>query len=155
VDFLKINIISIAKKERSIYDPLYKEMSKMISRFAKIEDIELFPKEVAKAHTISPKASQSSYTKVLSPYVYKNYSIALHPDGKKLDSVEFSKLLSDRMSVNFFIGGAYGFDDAFVNSCDVSISLSALTMSHKIAKSVLLEQIYRGFTLLNGHPYHK
>jgi len=152
---LKINIISIAKKERSIYDPLYKEMSKMISRFAKIEDIELFPKEVAKAHTISAKASQISYRKVLSPYVYKNYSIVLHPDGKKLDSVEFSKLLSDRMSVNFFIGGAYGFDDEFVNSCDVSISLSALTMSHKIAKSVLLEQIYRGFTLLNGHPYHK
>lgn len=152
---MKINIISIAKKERSIYEPLYKEMSKMISRFAKIEDIELFPKEVAKAHTISPQASQNAYTKVLSPYVYKNYSIVLHPDGKKLDSVEFSKLLSDRMSVNFFIGGAYGFDDEFVNSCDVSISLSSLTMSHKIAKSVLLEQIYRGFTLLNGHPYHK
>lgn len=152
---MKINIISIAKKERSIYEPLYKEMSKMISRFAKIEDIELFPKEVAKAHTISPQASQNAYTKVLSPYVYKNYSIVLHPDGKKLDSVEFSKLLSDRMSVNFFIGGAYGFDDEFINSCDVSISLSSLTMSHKIAKSVLLEQIYRGFTLLNGHPYHK
>jgi 23S rRNA (pseudouridine1915-N3)-methyltransferase len=152
---LKINIISIAKKERSIYDPLYKEMTKMITRFAQIEDIELFPKEVAKAHTISPEASQMSYTKVLSPYVYKNYSIVLHPDGKKLDSVEFSKLLSDRMSVNFFIGGAYGFDDEFVNSCDISISLSSLTMSHKIAKSVLLEQIYRGFTLLNGHPYHK
>lgn len=152
---MKINIISIAKKERSIYEPLYKEMSKMISRFAKIEDIELFPKEVAKAHTISPQASQNAYTKVLSPYVYKNYSIVLHPNGKKLDSVEFSKLLSDRMSVNFFIGGAYGFDDEFINSCDVSISLSSLTMSHKIAKSVLLEQIYRGFTLLNGHPYHK
>ncbi|MEA3522192.1 MAG: 23S rRNA (pseudouridine(1915)-N(3))-methyltransferase RlmH, partial [Campylobacterota bacterium] len=155
VDFLKVSIISIAKKERSIYDPLYKDLTKMMTRFAKIEDIELFPKEVAKAHTVSAEASQASYTKVLTPYMYKNYSVALHPDGKKVDSVEFSKLLSDKMSVNFFIGGAYGFEERFVKACDISISLSSLTMSHRIAKSVLLEQIYRGFTLLNGHPYHK
>ena len=152
---MKINIISIAKKERSIYDPLYKDITKMITRFAKVDDIELFPKEVAKAHTISVKASQVSYTKVLMPYVHKSYSIVLHPDGKSINSMEFSKLLSDRISVNFFIGGAYGFDDEFIEACDVSISLGSLTMSHKIAKSVLLEQIYRGFTLLNGHPYHK
>ncbi len=152
---MKINIISIAKKERSIYDPLYKDISKMISRFAKIEDIELFPKDIAKAHTISAKASQMAYSKVLTPYLHRNYSIALHPDGKRVNSLEFSKLLSDKMSVNFFIGGAYGFDDEFVKACDVNISLSSLTMSHKIAKAVLLEQIYRGFTLLNGHPYHK
>lgn len=155
MDFLKISIISIAKKERCIYDPLYKDITKMITRFAKVDDIELFPKEVAKAHTISAKASQASYTKVLVPYLHKSYSIVLHPDGKSINSMEFSKLLSDRMSVNFFIGGAYGFDDEFIEACDVSISLGSLTMSHKIAKSVLLEQIYRGFTLLSGHPYHK
>jgi len=152
---LKVNVISIAKKERSIYDPLYKDMFKMIGRFAKVEDIELFPKDVAKAHTISAAASQASYTKVLTPYMDRNYSIALHPNGKIVDSIEFSKLLSDRMSVNFFIGGAYGFEEKFVKECDISISLGALTMSHKIAKSVLLEQIYRGFAILNGHPYHK
>lgn len=98
---MKINIISIAKKERSIYDPLYKDMTKMIRRFAKVEEIELFPKEVAKAHTISPEASKMSYSNVLTPYMHRNYSIVLHPDGKKLNSLEFSKLLSDRISVNF------------------------------------------------------
>ncbi len=152
---MKVSIISIAKKERCIYDPLYKDIEKMITRFAKIEDIELFPKEVAKAHTISPKASQASYTKVLKPYLDKSYSVVLHPDGKSINSIEFSKLLSDKMSVNFFIGGAYGFDDEFIKACDVSISLGSLTMSHKIAKSVLLEQIYRGFSILYKHPYHK
>jgi 23S rRNA (pseudouridine1915-N3)-methyltransferase len=155
VDFLRVNVITIAKKERSIYDPLYKELIKMIGRFAKVEDIELFPKDVTKAHSISAEASQAAYTKILTPYMDRNYSIALHPDGKSVDSIEFSKLLSDRISINFFIGGAYGFEDRFVKACDTSISLGPLTMSHKIAKSVLLEQIYRGFTLLNGHPYHK
>ena len=152
---MNISIVSISKKERSLYDPLFQEQMKMISRFTKIEDIEIFPKEVAKAHTISPEASQSSYSKVLTPMLGKSYSIALHPTGKKLDSFAFSKLISDKISLHFFIGGAYGFEQDFVDKCDVAISLSDLTMGHKIAKTVLLEQIYRAFSLLNNHPYHK
>lgn len=152
---MKIEIISIAKKEKTIYDPLYKDLTKMISRFAKVEDREIFPKDVAKAHTISPEASQKAYTKVLDSYISKDYSITLHPDGKLVDSFEFSKLLNDKMSVKFFIGGAYGFEDAFLKKSDKVISLGKLTMSHKIAKAVLLEQIYRGFSILSNHPYHK
>ena len=152
---MKVDLISIAKKERSIYDPLYKELEKMISRFAKVDDIELFSKDVTKAHTIGADASQAAYTRVLEPYINRGYSIALHPEGKLIDSIDFSKLLSDKISVQFFIGGAYGFDDTFLNRCDKVISLGRLTMSHKIAKAVLLEQVYRGFSILNNHPYHK
>ncbi len=152
---MKIDIITIAKKERSLYDPLYKEHKKMISRFAKVEDIELFPKDVAKSHTISPEASQEAYTRVLEPYLGKGFCITLHPDGKLIDSFEFSKLLNDKMSVKFFVGGAYGFNDQFIKKSDAVISLGKLTMNHKIAKVVLLEQIYRGFSILSNHPYHK
>ncbi len=152
---MKIDIISIAKKEKTIYDPLYKELLKMSSRFAKIQDIELFPKDVSKSHTISPSASQQAYTRALEPYLNGGFCISLHPDGKLIDSFEFSKLLNDRMSVKFFIGGAYGFEDSFLKKSDAIISLGKLTMSHKIAKSVLLEQIYRGFSILSNHPYHK
>jgi len=152
---MKIDIISIAKKERTIYDPLYKDLTKMISRFAKVQDIELFPKDVAKSHTISASASQQAYSRVLEPYLKGSFCISLHPDGKIMDSFEFSKLLNDKMSLKFFIGGAYGFEDAFLKKSDAVISLSKLTMSHKIAKSVLLEQIYRGFSILSNHPYHK
>jgi 23S rRNA (pseudouridine1915-N3)-methyltransferase len=152
---VNIELISIAKKEKTIYDPLYKELSKMISRFALLKDTELFPKEVAKAHTISPAASQASYTKVLEPYTGKDYCITLHPDGKIIDSYEFSKLLNDKMSIKFFIGGAYGFEDGFIKKSNAVISLGKITMSHKIAKAVLLEQIYRGFSILSNHPYHK
>ena len=152
---MKIEIVSIAKKEKTIYDPLYKELEKMISRFAKVEDTEIFPKDVAKAHTISPEASQQAYTKVLETYIQRDFCVTLHPDGKLIDSFEFSKLLNDRMSVKFFIGGAYGFEDSFLKKSDRVISLGKLTMSHKIAKVVLLEQIYRGFSILSNHPYHK
>ena len=152
---MNIELISIAKKEKSIYDPLYKDLTKMISRFAKMKDTEIFNKDVTKAHTISPDAAQKAYTKVLEPHIGSCYSIVLHPDGKLIDSFEFSKLLNDRISVKFFIGGAYGFEDKFLKQSDTIISLGKITMSHKIAKAVLLEQIYRGFSILTNHPYHK
>ncbi len=152
---MKIDIISIARKEHSTYSSLYKELTKMISRFAKVEDIEIFNKDVTKAHTISQKASQQAYTKVLDSYIGKGYSISLHPDGEIIDSYEFSKLLNDKLAIKFFIGGAYGFEDAFLNKSDKIISLGKITMSHKIVKAVLLEQIYRGFSILSNHPYHK
>ncbi len=152
---MKVQIISIAKKEKSIYDPLYKELQKMISRFAKVEDIEIFNKDVTKAHTISPTASKQAYTKVLDSYINKDYSVVLHPDGEIIDSYAFSKLLNDKIAIKFFIGGAYGFEDTFLKKSDKVISLGKITMSHKIVKSVLLEQIYRGFSILSNHPYHK
>lgn len=152
---MNIDIVSIAKKERSTYDPLYKELIKMISRFAKVQDIELFNKDVTKAHTISPEASQQAYTKILEPHISKSFTVCLHPDGKLIDSYEFSKLLDGKIAVKFLIGGAYGFEDSVLKNSDAVISLGKVTMSHKIAKAVLLEQIYRGFSILSNHPYHK
>ena len=152
---MKIEVVSIAKKEKTLYDPLYKELTKMISRFATLQDTEIFNKDITKAHTISPENSQKAYTKVLEPHLSACFSITLHPDGKLIDSFEFSKLLNDKMSIKFFIGGAYGFEDDFLKKSNTVISLGNLTMSHKIAKVVLLEQIYRGFSILTNHPYHK
>lgn len=152
---MNVDVVSIAKKERSLYDPLNKELIKMSSRFAKINDIELFNKDVTKAHTLSPEAAQKAYTKLLEPHLTGAYTVALHPDGKIISSTAFSKLLEDKMSVKFFIGGAYGFEEQFLKQCDKVISLGNITMSHKIAKVVLLEQIYRGFSILSNHPYHK
>ena len=152
---MNIEIVSIAKREKTLYDPLYKDLTKMISRFATLKDTEIYSKDVTKAHIISPKAAQKAYTKALEAYIGKDFCITLHPDGKLIDSFEFSKLLNDKMSVKFFIGGAYGFEEEFLNQSNAVISLGKITMSHKIAKAVLLEQIYRGFSILSNHPYHK
>ncbi|UCM99294.1 23S rRNA (pseudouridine(1915)-N(3))-methyltransferase RlmH [Sulfurimonas sp. SWIR-19] len=152
---MNIEIVSIAKREKTLYDPLYKELTKMISRFATVKDTEIFSKDVTKAHTISPEVAQKAYTKALEAYIGKDFCITLHPDGKPVDSFEFSKLLNDKMSVKFFIGGAYGFEKDFLDQSNAVISLGKITMSHKIAKVVLLEQIYRGFAILSNHPYHK
>ena len=127
----------------------------MSSKYAKVEVHSLFNKQISKAQTIGEKESQQSYNDVYIPKLTSGYNIALDVLGKKVDSFKFSKLLEDKVTINFFIGGAYGFDREFLNRCDVSISLSDLTLAHKIANIVLCEQIFRSLCILNNHPYHK
>ncbi len=64
-------------------------------------------------------------------------------------------MLEGKITINFFIGGAFGFEKDFLNQCDKVISISDMTMAHKIANIVLLEQVFRGLCILNNHPYHK
>ena len=127
----------------------------MSSKYAKIEVHSLFNKQVSKAQTIGCKEAQDSYNDLFIPKLNSGYNIALDVLGKKVDSYEFSTLLEGKTTINFFIGGAYGFDREFLKKCDKIISLSELTMAHKIANIVLCEQLFRSLCILNNHPYHK
>ena len=79
--------------------------------------------------------------------------IVLDEHGRQPDSIEFSKILLER-NLTFCIGPSEGFSDGFLKG-KKTISLSRLTFMHQLALVVLLEQIYRGFTILNNEPYHK
>jgi 23S rRNA (pseudouridine1915-N3)-methyltransferase len=151
---MKINIYQIAKNDKDDFEPIVKNFIKMATKYAKIEIHNLFNKQISKAQTISQKEAQETYTEVFLPKL-KGYNIALDVLGKKVDSFEFSKLLQNHITINFFIGGAYGFEKEFLKKCDKIISLSELTFAHKIANIILLEQIFRGLTISNNHPYHK
>jgi len=153
---MKINIYIIDKKSKEkLYTPLIEHYKKISKPFAKVEVFEIFTKDIAKAHEISTEASQKSYTLALSKYLSGGFNIALDPSSREVDSYGFSDLLKDRGVVNLFIGGAFGFEREFLALCNNSISLGKITMSHKLAKVVLMEQIFRGLTILNNHPYHK
>ncbi len=151
---IKINIYQIAKNDKDEFEPLLKNFIKMSSKYAKVEIHNLFTKQIGKAQTIGEKEAQKSYTDVFLPKL-NGYNIALDVLGKKVDSFAFSKLLEDNITINFFIGGAFGFERSFLQKCNKIISLSELTMAHKIANIVLLEQIFRGLCIVNNHPYHK
>ncbi len=153
---MKINIYIIDKKSKDkLYAPLIEHYIKIAKPFATVEVFELFTTEITKAHEISTEASQKAYTLALEKYLNTGYNIALNPDSKEVDSFVFSNLLKDKGVVNFFIGGAFGFERDFLEKCDTAISLGKITMSHKLAKVVLMEQVFRGLTILNNHPYHK
>ncbi|QKE27918.1 SPOUT methyltransferase [Arcobacter acticola] len=150
----KINIYSIIKPSKDEFDVLIKEFIKMSSKYAKVEVFYIFNKNIAKAQTIGEKESQQAYSDTYEPLL-KGYNIALDVLGKKLDTYAFSSLIDNKNEVNFFIGGAFGFQREFLNKCDNVISLSDLTMAHKVANVVLCEQIFRALCIQNNHPYHK
>lgn len=153
---MKINVIIVDKKGKdNLYAGLIEHYKKIAKPFAKVEVIEVFDKEIAKAHDISPEAAQRSYTKALDRYMHSNINIALDPSSKEVDSHDFAKLLKDTTEVNFFIGGAYGFESDFLYKCNNAISFGKITLSHKLVKVVLLEQIFRGLAINHNHPYHK
>ena len=153
---MKINIYIIDKKSKDqLYAPLVEHYKKASKPFAKVEVFEIFTKDITKAHDISTEASQKSYTLVFNKYLSSGYNIALNPKSKEVDSYEFSNFLKDRSIVNFFIGGAFGLESDFIKKCNNSISFGKITLSHKLAKVVLMEQIFRGLTITNNHPYHK
>lgn len=151
---MKINIYAIVKPSNDDFDKLSKEFIKMCSKFAKVEVNCIFDKNISKAQNISQIEAQKSYSQAFEKYM-TGYCIALDVLGKKVDSFQFSEMISNNNEINFFIGGAYGFERDFLNKCHRTISLSDLTMAHKVVTLVLLEQIFRGLAIKNNHPYHK
>ena len=141
-----INVYSIEKKED--YKTLIDEFIKKSLQFANVKNITLYSKNLSKASNPSKE-----YSKIFEKYTKNGFNIILSPEGKLIDSFEFAKFF-ENSQVNFFIAGAYGFEEEFKKKGKV-ISLSPLTMSHKIAKLVLFEQIYRGLSIKSNHPYHK
>ncbi|RBQ32387.1 23S rRNA (pseudouridine(1915)-N(3))-methyltransferase RlmH [Arcobacter sp. FW59] len=151
---MKINIYAILKPTTDDFDKIIKEFIKMSSKYAKVEVHYIFNKDIAKAQSIGDKESKEVYTKTYLPLL-KGFNIALDVLGKKVDTYAFSKLIEDKNEINFFIGGAFGFERDFLTKCDSVISLSELTFAHKIANIVLTEQIFRALCIQNNHPYHK
>ncbi|HET7205167.1 MAG TPA: 23S rRNA (pseudouridine(1915)-N(3))-methyltransferase RlmH [Terriglobales bacterium] len=85
--------------------------------------------------------------------------IILDSRGKELSSEEFAKFLQDYQNTNpqpllFGIGGSDGFSTHARRSAYSLLSLGKMTLAHELARIVLLEQLYRAFTILKGHPYH-
>jgi len=151
---MNVNVFTIEKSSDKALDSIAQDYIKMISRFAKAEEIKIFNKQISSAQMIGSREAKASYTKAYEPYL-KGYNIALDVEGKVLSSEEFSGIFDQDVTINFFIGGAFGFDASFLGQTQKILSLSRLTYAHKIAKVVLFEQIYRGLCIKNNHPYHK
>jgi len=151
---MKISIYTIEKNSNDEYNQIVQNFKKMIRKYAQIEEISIFDKKISKAQNQDAKMAKESYTIAFRPYL-KGYNIALDPDGKEIDSFEFSKIFDINTAINFFIAGAYGFEKSFLREFDEVVSLSRLTFSHKIAKVTLFEQVYRSLSIKNNHPYHK
>jgi len=82
-------------------------------------------------------------------------NLALDERGDDMDSKGFADLLRENNNLNFMIGSPDGLDARVLDLCHRTISLTKLTLTSELAQLILLEQIYRAFTMLNSHPYHR
>lgn len=159
---MKIKVVTVEKlKEKYLKDGIA-EYSKRISRFAKFEMIELSDEKTP------DKASESENQKILeiegqrilSKVADRDFVIALAIEGKMFSSEEFSKQLEEASikgfsTLTFIIGGSLGLSSAVKNRANLSVSFGRLTLPHQLMRLVLVEQIYRAFTIQQGSPYHK
>ena len=85
--------------------------------------------------------------------------VLLDEHGREFRSVEFADFVESRMArssreIVFVIGGAYGFSDEVYAKADSKISLSKMTFSHQMVRTIFAEQLYRALTIIRGEPYH-
>ena len=152
---MKVTVYTIEKSSKDCYKSIEEDLVKMSSKFAQVDQVEIMDKNILKASKLGGNEAKESYTKAYTPYL-KGFNIALDETGETLSSHEFSSFFSGiKNEINFFIGGAYGFEKQFLAKFDKVVSLSPMTFGHKLAKVVLFEQIFRGLAIKNNHPYHK
>jgi 23S rRNA (pseudouridine1915-N3)-methyltransferase len=144
---MKLKIAWIGRTREPAIQSLTAEYLSRISRYAEVEGLELRDEAA-----VLRLAAGKSHTK------QRHTLILLDPGGKALSSEELADLVRDQMNravpALFAIGAADGFTAEARKSAAARLSLGKMTLPHELARVVLLEQLYRAFTILRGHPYH-
>ena len=111
-----------------------------------------------------PKRSIEEVLKLESDYILKkipddSFLISWDSSGDKIDSKEFSKVIENSMTNNLklclLIGGSFGLDKNILKNSQIVLSASNFTFPHRLFRIILIEQIYRAFSIINKSPYHK
>lgn len=159
---MKITVIAVGKiKEKYLKDALA-EYSKRLSRYCKLEIIEVAdektPDQASEAAEDLIRAKEGE--RILKHIRDDMFVITLEIGGKMLTSEEFADKIETlsvqgKSSIAFVIGGSIGLGKEVLKRSDFALSFSKMTFPHQLMRVVLLEQVYRGYRIMNGEPYHK
>ncbi len=159
---MNITVLCVGKIKEKFYQQAVEEYAKRLSRYCKLQIIEV-PDEKTPDKASQKEEAQIKHIegeRILKHVRDQRYVIGLAIEGKGYDSVGFSKKISQlgvmgNSELVFVIGGSLGLDEAVLKRCNEKISFSAMTFPHQLMRVILLEQIYRGFRIMNNEPYHK
>ncbi|WP_027121014.1 23S rRNA (pseudouridine(1915)-N(3))-methyltransferase RlmH [Mycoplasma leonicaptivi] len=144
---MKINIIAVGSLIKE-YQVLYDDYLKKINFFAKINLIEI---KEQKIENIDLKKQKE--TELILQKIPKNSKVIyLSLNGKQIDSVDFSKKITEQDNLTFIIGGSNGVIESYFQE---QLNFSKMTFPHQLFRIMLIEQIYRAFTIKNNIKYHK
>jgi len=158
---VKIRICCVGRLKESYFAEAQKEYLKRLSRFAQVEVLEVAEE---KPEGDSPadvkKAVNAESERLLKASSGTDLRIALSPEGKKVDSLQFASIFSEAAlkgtsSFDFLIGGSCGIGQDAKKQCGMILSFSDLTFAHQLFRIILLEQVYRAFKINANEIYHK
>ena len=138
------------------------EYEKRLSAYCKVQNTEIkesrVPENASEAEIAAATAEEGK--KILAVLPKKSFKIALAVEGEQLSSEDFARKLEKAKEaggaqITFVIGGAFGMSEEVKKACDLRISFSKMTFTHRMMRFLLLEQVYRGFNILSGGKYHK
>lgn len=150
-----IKIICVGKIKEKYLVSAIEEYSKRISKYTKIEIIELPDYDINNKDVVLEKEKEN----ILKHINNKDYIITLEIEGSELNSEEFAKKIDKIFitdpNITFIIGGSYGLHNQIKNMSDFKLSFSKFTFPHQLFRVILLEQIYRVYKINNNESYHK
>jgi len=151
---VKIKIAWVGKTKEAAIRTLTNEYLKRIARFAPVEGVAV--RDEAALLQLCGRASSPKAGRLTGG---KSTLVLMDSRGKQLSSEEFAQFLGGYQDRNplplvFAVGPADGFSDPTRSTAQHTISFGRMTLAHELARVVLLEQVYRAFTILKGHPYH-
>ncbi|WP_426461400.1 23S rRNA (pseudouridine(1915)-N(3))-methyltransferase RlmH [Mycoplasma hafezii] len=144
---MKLNIIAVGSLSKE-YQVIYDDYVKKINYFSKVNLIEIKEQKISNIEQKIKKETELILEKI--PKNSAVYYLSLR--GKQYDSESFKDLFVDTDNVTFIIGGSNGVDESYFNN---KINFSKMTFPHQLFRVMLVEQIYRGFTIKNNITYHK
>ena len=153
---MKISILAIGRTDEDTINTLIDKYSKRLVRFCQFEFKTLA--DVNRKQAVEQQKKKES--ELFLKHIKKNQHIILLDErGKMFSSIEFSKWIAKKgvqseSNLIFLIGGPYGFDNSIYELNHEKISLSKMTFSHQMVRPFVIEQIYRGFSIINRLPYH-
>ncbi|MGA9543527.1 MAG: 23S rRNA (pseudouridine(1915)-N(3))-methyltransferase RlmH [Candidatus Sulfotelmatobacter sp.] len=152
---MKIKIAWMGKTKEPAIQSLTDEYLKRISRYVPVEGLAL--RDEAALLQMCGRVPLGKTRKTMT--AGKSTLALMDVRGKQFSSDDFARFLGDYQDRNplplvFAVGPADGFSEAARGAAQHTISLGTMTLPHELARVVLLEQVYRAFTILKGHPYH-
>ena len=158
----KVTILCVGKLKEKFYADAVSEYTKRLSRYCKLEIIELSEERLPEAP--SPAQIDAALSKEADAIRGKlppsAFVIAMCVEGKTRSSEELARLMADTASrgeshLVFLIGGSFGLHPSVKRRADMLLSFSDMTFPHQLFRVMLAEQIYRAFKINNNEPYHK
>ncbi|MDX1317744.1 23S rRNA (pseudouridine(1915)-N(3))-methyltransferase RlmH [Xanthomarina gelatinilytica] len=155
---MQIKLLAIGKTDNKQLQALIDDYQKRLGFYVKFE-FEVIP-DLKKVKNLSEdQQKQKEGELILSKLQNQDILILLDENGKQLSSVGFSEYLQKHMNSGikqlvFAIGGPYGFSNEVYSKAQGKLSFSKMTFSHQMIRLFVVEQLYRGFTILRNEPYH-